>query len=464
MYTQHFGLNAEPFGLTPDPAFLFPSSQHQEALAALQIGLQGRRGLMVMVGEVGTGKTTLLYSLLPNVGAEVRLAYISNTKLSFEQMLAQALADFGVAAGADGVNPLRRFTEFVLRCADENAVAAIVIDEAQNLEDECLENLRLLSNVETFDQKLLQIILVGQPELNERLSRTRLRQLRERVAVYSEVKPLSYRESYAYVAHRLACAGGGADIFTPAALAWLLWKAGGIPRRINILLHNAMLFAYGRDVRRVSWREARSAVRARLQPRRLPRLRRLRVPAPPEATTPDKGSAQRFTWTRLSTLPVLVCMLALAVWRAGDSSERASAAPEPPQPVVAAAPALASIGSIASAPHKGVPRSAPYPRAHKPQATEQEPAAPITPIDPTAAKTEAKIETGPDQSHPRPRIVRVEPGANLTHLTRAAYGRVDANLIAFVRSVNPSIEDPDRIGVGDLLIFPAVETAGRPEE
>ncbi len=264
MYAAHFGLANEPFSLTPDPFFLYPSPSHAEALAALKVGLLGRRGLLVMIGEVGTGKTTLLYTLLSELGQEVRTAYISNTRLSFEDMLRQALADFGVAAAGDSrAALLAALNAFLARCAAEDRTAALIIDEAQNLSDETFENLRLLSNYETFDRKLLQIVLVGQPELEARLRNPHIRQIAERVAVRCYVNPLGWKESREYIRHRLARAGGSLELLTPAALRLVQWKSRGLPRRINIICHNAFLFAYGHDARRVTWHFVRAAVRER---------------------------------------------------------------------------------------------------------------------------------------------------------------------------------------------------------
>jgi len=262
MYAAHFGLNAEPFSLTPDPAFLFLSPGHAEALAALEIGLRARRGLIVMTGEVGTGKTTLLYTILQRLGPQMRTAYIQNTSVCFDAMLRQALADLGVTcAGQRREDLLAAFNGVLLQSAADDASVVLVVDEAQNLSDETIESLRLLSNYETFTTKLLQIVLVGQPELESKLRNPRLRQIAERVAVRCHVNPLSWGDSRHYAAHRLEGVGGGLDVFSPAALRLLLWKARGIPRRINILCHNALLFAYGRTDGRVSLRAARAAVR-----------------------------------------------------------------------------------------------------------------------------------------------------------------------------------------------------------
>jgi len=273
MYWRRFNLTGEPFSLTPDPAFLFFSPVHAEAFAALKVGLQERRGLITMIGEVGTGKTTLVYSLLSNLGPEVHTAYISNPRISFDSMLRTAMRDFGAKHRAkNSAALLTAFNEFLQRCAHNNTTAALVIDEAQNLSNETFEDLRLLSNFETYKHKLLQIILVGQPELDVKLRDPSLRQVAERVAVRCHVNPLTAQQSRQYIEHRLASVGGSTHIFTEAALRLIIRRSRGIPRTLNILCHNAMLFAFGVGKERVTRSMAVEAI-AEKEGRGLVRLR-----------------------------------------------------------------------------------------------------------------------------------------------------------------------------------------------
>jgi len=253
VYWNHFGLNAEPFSLTPDPAFLYMSEGHAEALAALKLGLLERRGLLAMIGEVGTGKTTLLYSLLAGLDAEVKTAYVSNTRLSFDGILRSALADFGLTPrGVERLDMLECLNDFLVECAEEDTTAALIIDEAQNLSPEAFEEIRLLSNFETYTTKLLQIVLVGQPELATKLNDRGLRQISERIAVRCFLNPLNEKQARSYVEHRLEAAGGPSNLFTARAIRKIVEHSRGIPRRINILCHNALLFAYGRDEKTIT--------------------------------------------------------------------------------------------------------------------------------------------------------------------------------------------------------------------
>ena len=262
IWRDQFHLTGDPFALTPDPAFLYLSEVHAEALAGLKLGIWERRGLLVMTGEVGTGKTTLAYSLLSQLDSQVETAYLSNTLLSFEEILVSALRDFGVPCERrKRLDLIEALNSFLRRAATEGRIVALVIDEAQNLSHEAFEGLRLLLNFETYKTKLLQIVLVGQPELASRLAQPGLRQVRDRVAVNCRLDPLSRNETRRYIEHRLGMVGGSSEIFTRPALGLLVRKSRGIPRRINILCHNSMLFAYGKDLERVNRSIVSQAVR-----------------------------------------------------------------------------------------------------------------------------------------------------------------------------------------------------------
>lgn len=260
IWREQFHLTGDPFSLTPDPSFLFLSDCHAEALAGLKLGIWERRGLMVMIGEVGTGKTTLIYSLLSNLDPEIETAYLSNTLLSFEEILHGALLDFGIECSSRRrLDLIETLNAFLRRSAEAGKTVVLVIDESQNLSDEVFEGLRLLLNFETYKSKLLQIILVGQPELATRLRGRGLRQVRDRIAVRCHLNPLNRRDAKKYIEHRLETVGGSPSLFTRPALGVLVRRSKGIPRRINILCHNAMLFAYGRDMTRINWSTARQA-------------------------------------------------------------------------------------------------------------------------------------------------------------------------------------------------------------
>ncbi|MBA2565517.1 MAG: AAA family ATPase [Gemmatimonadetes bacterium] len=248
MYTRTFGLREKPFTISPNPRFLFLSRHHLEALEHLRYGIQERMGFVVVTGEVGTGKTTLLRSLLESISSETDTAFVFNTRITAKQLLKQILTDLGLdAAGLEKDEMVEALNEFLLRQLGASRNTVVVIDEAQNLGAEVLEELRLLSNLETSQAKLLQIVLVGQPELNALLNLPKLRQLRQRITVMYHLQPLSLEETGEYIRHRLRVAGSERDLFTPEAVQGIHYYARGFPRLVNILCDRALLAAYADD-------------------------------------------------------------------------------------------------------------------------------------------------------------------------------------------------------------------------
>jgi general secretion pathway protein A len=246
MYEKTFGFTEKPFTVSPNPRFLFLSKHHLEALEHLKYGIQERMGFVVVTGEVGTGKTTLLRSLLDSLEGDTNTAFVFNTRITAKQLLKQILTDLGVeAAGLEKDEMVQTLNEFLLQQLEERRNTVVVIDEAQNLGPEVLEELRLLSNLETAQAKLLQILLVGQPELNYVLNLPQLRQLRQRITVMYHLQPLSLEETGEYIRHRLGVAGCRRDdLFTSEAVQGIYYYARGFPRLVNILCDRALLAAY----------------------------------------------------------------------------------------------------------------------------------------------------------------------------------------------------------------------------
>jgi general secretion pathway protein A len=251
MYAEYYGLRQEPFSIAPDPRLLFMSEQHREALAHLLYGVQGGGGFVLLTGEIGTGKTTVCRSFLEQVPEHVNLAYIFNPKLTVLELLETVCHEFGVAVtlptqrAATVKDYLDPFNAFLLRSHAAGRNNVLVIDEAQNLEAEVLEQLRLLTNLETSERKLLQIILIGQPELRTMLARPELEQLAQRVIARYHLGPLTPGESEQYVRHRLEVCGLQRPLpFDRGALKRVHAASGGVPRRINLLCDRALLGAY----------------------------------------------------------------------------------------------------------------------------------------------------------------------------------------------------------------------------
>ena len=256
MYLRHFSLSAQPFALTPQTALYYPATAAAQALAALQAALRRGSGILKVTGEVGTGKTLLCRLLLEALHQHVELAYISIPPRG-TQLLDAVAAEFGL----DGHDqPMAALQAHLLEQHRQGRQTVLVIDEAQGMDAAALEAVRLLSNLETRERTLLQIVLFAQPELDAQLARQDRRQLRQRIAYAFRTVPLNATESRAYVQHRLAAVGGQPEIVSAAALRRLARAAGGVPRLLNILADRALLAAYADDCRTVLDRHARAAV------------------------------------------------------------------------------------------------------------------------------------------------------------------------------------------------------------
>jgi len=254
MYLDHFGLTAPPFSIAPDPRFLFLSQRHQEALAHLLYGISGDGGFVLLTGEVGSGKTTICRCLLEQIPEHCDVAYIFNPRLTVEELLATVCSEIGIDCPA-GTSSIKVFIDHInahlLRAHASGRHTVLIIDEAQNLSAEVLEQMRLLTNLETNEKKLLQIILIGQPELGDLLARHELRQLNQRVVARYHLDPLSQGEIAAYVGHRLEISGGKGQLIPDALMHRLYRLSGGVPRLINVLCDRALLGAYAQGKERV---------------------------------------------------------------------------------------------------------------------------------------------------------------------------------------------------------------------
>jgi general secretion pathway protein A len=253
MYADFYGFRELPFSITPDPRFLYLNDCYEEALAALSYGVSARKGFISLVGEAGTGKTTLLRRLLDTLEPRTRSVLLLNPSVTFAEILEHILLELGIPTdGARKLTLVRRLNEFLLAHTAAGGNVVLLIDEAQDLSPRALEELRLLSNLETAREKILQIVLAGQPELEGLLGHARLRQLRQRVTLRVRVRPLTSDEVAAYVRARLErVTAAGADLFAPAALARVAALSSGIPRLINVLCDAALLAGFVAGVRRV---------------------------------------------------------------------------------------------------------------------------------------------------------------------------------------------------------------------
>ncbi|CAA7612729.1 AAA family ATPase [Magnetospirillum sp. UT-4] len=419
MYKEFFNLSAEPFRITPDPGFLYLTDQHKEALAAIIYGIAKRKGFICITGEVGVGKTTILRSYLDSVDEPgLRFVYVFNPNVSFQALLRHIFKEIGHDyPGDDIASMVDSLRGWLMERHRKRETLVLLIDEAQNMPIGTLESLRMLSNLETATEKLVQIVLVGQPELEQLLGERQLRQLESRIAVRTRLGPLSRKDAAAYVRHRVKCVAlDDRPAFSDAAVTEIVRHADGIPRRINVLADNALMTAFGRKLRPVPVKVVREVV-VDLRLKEGGRRRRLRP----------------WSWRWLTAAGAATAAVAAV----------AVLLPDPP----ALPPAKVVV-------HLPKPDSEQLPKPESVQLTAPLPplAAPIS-VGMPAAATLPDISDAPDT--PRRTVRIVAPGDTLAGLSQQVYGRYDGTLLDLVKRHNPAIVDVDRIQVGQMIEFPA---------
>ena len=306
MYYRHFGLDGPPFRFLSSPSGLYLSESHREALAAMEWALLHEHcGFMVLIGETGTGKTTLLNAIVARRLTSLHLAYVTNTKLTFEELMQVVLPQLGGASAGSGRLALIQALEAAVKGQPDGDRTAIVIDEAQDLSDEALEDFRLLTNATSSNSREIQVILMGQPELAERLSAPHLRQLRERVGAKAMLQPLSAQESIEYINFRLRAVNGAPGIFEGKALRCIVEASAGNPRRLNVLGHNALLLAYSKGAKAVGIATAREVVADYESLFRPPILLRDDGAAQTPAPEPSYKTSRRKSYAAVAIIGVL---------------------------------------------------------------------------------------------------------------------------------------------------------------
>ena len=262
MYLEYYGLTEAPFDITPNPRFLFYSAKHREAYNHLIYGIRERKGFVQLTGEVGAGKTTLCRAMLEQLDGRFSTALILNPVMSADELMRAIAMEYGLPVnGLDRLSTLAVINQFLLHQVERGKDTVLIIDEAQDLTDDLLEQVRLLSNLETDNRKLLQIVLLGQPELRDRLNQHRLRQLRQRITVRYHLLPLSRYEVSHYIQHRLDVSGArGAPYFTRPALWRVHRYCGGIPRLMNAVCDKALLAGFVAQTDRITFRMIGQAI------------------------------------------------------------------------------------------------------------------------------------------------------------------------------------------------------------
>jgi general secretion pathway protein A len=336
MYLSFYGLNERPFTTAPDPRYLYLSPGHREALAHLVYGIEESVGFVVLTGAVGSGKTTLLQTLLQRLDGNADVAFIVNSGLSFDEILAYLLKEFGIShSGESRIESLLALKQFLIDQSRVRRRAVLIVDEAQNLDPDTLEHIRMLSNFEMPSQKLLQIVFVGQPSFNATLDRPELLQLKQRVVLWATILPLSSDETLRYIGKRLRIAGARNFIFTERAARAIADYARGVPRVVNLLGEHCLLIGYAEQKRRLDVDVVKLAIaylRAGMEPQRaghrglgVSGLRRHRSPERRDQVQRDRRrptgrrrwlSDRRFAWAALTPLLLGLAALPALRWEA----------------------------------------------------------------------------------------------------------------------------------------------------
>ncbi|MBI5583057.1 MAG: AAA family ATPase [Deltaproteobacteria bacterium] len=456
MYLEFYNLKTEPFRITPDPEFLYLSSGHQEALAAISYAVQQGKGFMALVGEVGLGKTTLLQAFLKQRGeSREKIIYLFNSRFSFTGLLRALGRELDLETDSEDTQVLLDsiYQGLIQEYAQGNSVI-LLVDEAQGMPEETLEGLRLISNLETPTDKLLQIVLVGQPELEAKLERYELRQLRQRIAVRAALSPLSPEESLEYLHFRVEKAGGKVEeIFTPRALEEIVRRARGIPRALNILADNALVTGFGYQQKPVNVKVVR------------------------EIIADQEGGRPAF-FRRLAPAMVLVSLLtalaALGVSVYYRSPVPVSRVTVPLNPADTAGPRNGAaleredfLPALQKQPEEkedlspSGPRTPPGretlgPAADRPTSlpVARETGPPLVEDPPVPAKEDGRLQ---ESTGPFPQTRTVRQGQNLYRMILEVYGTSNPELWALVRQHNPRIKEDLKILVGQKIVFPKWE-------
>lgn len=411
MYANYYHLRKAPFHITPDPEFLFLSPSHKEALGSIIYGVGHKKGFVLITGEVGVGKTTILRSYLEDVDrSNLKIIYIFNCNVSFQGLLKTIHQELGIIVPTDDVYEMvNQLHQALIEEYKKGMTVVLIIDEAQNMPVETLENIRMLSNLETSTDKLIQIVFSGQPEFEQILERKELRQLKQRIAVKATILPLTPEESRAYILHRLTKASAeNSTLFTDGALRKIIKEAHGIPRLINIFCENAFITALGYRKGRITSSIAKEVIS--------------------DFSGKKRGLVLK---TFLSSLALVLAVLTSYFMYIQNKEQAVSEAHKRTVPLEIKNKAVAKP-------------SIPATNMTQAQIPEESgiTAAPVKAL-------QVPAETG------TPVIRVVKAGDTLAKLVEEVYGFSDKELIAFVKERNSGIYDADRILVGDQILFPS---------
>ncbi|HEY3423788.1 MAG TPA: AAA family ATPase [Negativicutes bacterium] len=410
MYLHFYNLKREPFNITPDPELLFMSPSHKEALAAVICGVNRRKGFVAIIGEVGLGKTTIIRSFLERISHSaktdnqgVKTIYIFNANISFKALLKTIYQNLGQISNSDDIYTM--IDQLHLLLIDEYKAGnnvVLIIDEAQNMPVSTLENLRMLSNLETSSDKLIQVVLCGQPEFELKLNLHELRQLKQRIAIRVRILPLSKNESLEYINHRLSrSVTKDPDIFTQGALNRIVKEACGIPRNINILCDNCLVTAFGNQQKKVTSKVAK------------------------EIIADHRMERSNYKWLKLAALFASIIIFIYALWTFGTND-------------------------LSSFSYKSSQKTIEAPRKVEAQATKSSEVTKEVSFEEKPI-TINNSESDKSSKH-KPKLIK--KGDTLAGLIRDNYGSVDHNLFKLIIKSNPHISNVNKIQEGDKIYFP----------
>jgi general secretion pathway protein A len=430
MYNSYFGFSVSPFSVTPDPNFFYNNPVYQEAYANLRYGIESKKGFIVITGEVGTGKTTLLRKLMHNLEGTIHTVFVFNTYLDFTELLRVIVHDLGLTPKEPNkVTLLQELNDYLIAQLKQDHIVSVLVDEAQNLSDEALEGLRLLSNLETDREKLVQIVLMGQPELQARLARPSLRQLKQRVALQCRLVPLKDNEVAPYIDFRLRTAGyKGKDLFHRDAFRQIAFYSDGIPRLVNIICDNALLCAYARsrktisaDIIKEAARDLRLGPEAELAPAKTPPDP---LVAKAETDTPIAGATNGVARHRRRTtvrVAVETCLTLL---------------------VFVALASLIDPNNFFSNAVKGVEVAKHNLNQWVLFITDRE-------AVPVKANAEVKVER-------KEQRVVIPPGSSIYRIAADTYGANTALGMDLIKESNPEIKNLNKVSAGKDLLLPSL--------
>jgi len=420
-YTTFYGFSEDPFALAPDPKFFFPAESHKEAMASLLYGINHRKGFVLVLGEAGMGKTTLIHHVTSALGPKVKTVFIPQSQIPYEHLLKDMLLKLNVPVRRDVKGAMLHDLYYhLIQCLERDENVALIIDEAQDIQLDVIEEVRLLANLETSTSKLLQLVLVGQPELREKLRSDVIRQIKQRIVISCQINAMTEAESRQYIDHRLGMVGSGSvDVFTEEALSLLCRCAKGVPRALNILCQNALSVGQGLSERKIS-----PAIVKMVQK---------------EKDVLTNEGVQRLVSTVKSKLPrnmalavLVMALIGLLIFFGKDYVPRILQTQPSPKVIE---PAFKAKGKT------------PVP---DPEAIRAAPGTPQTPAASVMARSQSLDEIRIKN------MVDVKQGANLHRLSYQYYKETNVLFMDYIMESNPDITNPNLIVINQKIRMPEV--------